>query len=67
LADGAYHWRARVIDIFGNPSDWYYYGDSQNIIVNNWESPPINIKIIPIFMLMLSEPIIPKTRFIISP
>ena len=44
LADGAYHWRARVIDIFGNPSDWYYYGDSQKYYRYNWESPPINIQ-----------------------
>lgn len=44
LADGAYHWRARVIDIFGNPSNWYYYGDSQKYYRNNWESPPINIQ-----------------------
>ena len=39
LADGAYHWRARVIDISGNPSKWYYYGDPSKYYHGAWESP----------------------------
>ena len=31
LIDGSYHWRARIVDEFGNESDWVEYGTDGNI------------------------------------
>jgi hypothetical protein len=31
LIDGSYHWRSRIVDEFGNESDWVEYGADGNI------------------------------------
>lgn len=39
LIDDAYHWRARVIDINGNSSSWYYYGNPLKYYFGQYDRP----------------------------